>query len=267
LDEHREERAGSVGPVRIGTSGWIYGHWRGLFYPAELPPRRWFAYYAARLDTVEINNTFYRLPAPGVFQDWAEQAPPGFLYALKASHFLTHRKKLKDPQGPLELFLGRARLLGPHLGPILFQLPPRWHCNVERLQAFVAHLPPDVLAIIEFRDPTWYVEEVRDLLTAAGVGFCIHDLRGSVSPLWVTGPAVYVRFHGPTAVPYAGRYPLKHLREWAERIAAFREKGQDVFVYFNNDDQAHAVTNALELRGLLESQRTSFPALTPPPHG
>jgi uncharacterized protein YecE (DUF72 family) len=157
--------------VRVGTSGWIYKHWRGVFYPPDLPASRWFDYYRRQFDTVEVNNSFYRLPSAAVFAAWRKQAPAGFLYVLKASRYLTHMKKLKDPAGPLETFFSRARELGPRLGPVLYQLPPRWGCDVERLRHFAAELPLGVAHAIEFRDPSWYNDAVREVLTAAGVGF------------------------------------------------------------------------------------------------
>jgi uncharacterized protein YecE (DUF72 family) len=168
--------------VRIGTSGWTYRHWRGVFYPPRLPARACFAHYAASFDTVEINNSFYRLPSEEAFDAWARQAPPGFLYALKASRFLTHRKKLKDAEGLLALLLGRARRLGAHLGPILYQLPPHWRCDVGRLRAFLELLPPDVCHVFEFRDRSWYVEAVRDALAERGACFCLHDWGGGDCP-------------------------------------------------------------------------------------
>jgi uncharacterized protein YecE (DUF72 family) len=213
--------------------------------------RAWFAHYAQWFDTVEINNTFYRLPPAEVFDAWKEQAPPGFLYALKASRYLTHRKKLKDPDEPLDNILDRARRLGRHLGPVLYQLPPRWHCKVERLQEFLALLPHDVLHVFEFRDPSWYNDAVRAALAEAGVGFCIHDLRGQPCPRWVTGPLAYVRFHGPTQRAYAGRYDKDELRRGAEQIEQYRQDGRDVFVYFNNDDRGYAVMNARELQEMV----------------
>ena len=240
-----------MGSVRVGTSGWIYRHWRGTFYPADLPARRWFDSYAEHLDTVEINYTFYRLPPAETVVSWRRQAPPGFLYAVKASRFLTHRKKLKDPAQPLDTLLDRARQLGPHLGPLLYQLPPRWRCDLDRLAAFLRLLPPDLTHVFEFRDPSWYNPAVRDLLAGHGAGFCTHDLRGSSSPDWVTARAVYLRFHGPTETPYAGRYPEHHLRGWAERIGRLVREGHDVYAYFNNDDRAFAAFNAQELRELV----------------
>jgi uncharacterized protein YecE (DUF72 family) len=239
------------GEVRIGTSGWIYKHWRRAFYPADLPVKEWFTFYSESFDTVEINNTFYRLPPPEVFRAWAKQASPGFLYAIKASRFLTHMKKLKDPAKPIARLLERARLLGPHLGPMLYQLPPHWHRDLGRLRDFIVCLPRDLDHVFEFRDPSWYTDEVRRLLDDSGMSFCIHDLRGAASPRWVTGPLAYVRFHGPTARAYAGRYDLAQLAGWAEQIHEFQSGGRDVYVYFNNDDQGFAVTNARELRSLL----------------
>lgn len=246
----RRTKRPRLGELRIGTSGWIYPHWRGLFYAPDLPVRCWFAVYAEHFDTVEINNTFYRLPAVKVFEEWRKQAPPGFLYAVKASRFLTHMKKLKDPEAPLENVLGRARHLRPHLGPVLFQLPPRWHCNLERLRQFVAALPRGGRFVFEFRDPSWYRDEIRELLTEAGMSFCIHDFKGQPCPNWVTGPLVYLRFHGSVTLG-SGSYDRPFLRRWAGQVDAFRQCGTDVFVYFNNDLGGHALTNARALKELL----------------
>jgi uncharacterized protein YecE (DUF72 family) len=225
-----------------------------VFYPPQLRIKDWFSHYARSFDTVEINNSFYRLPSEQAFAAWAQQAPPGFLYAVKASRFLTHMKKLKDPEAPLALILGRVRLLGEHLGPVLYQLPPNWHCDVTRLRSFLALLPPDLCHVLGFRDPSWYTDAVRDALAEHGVCFCIHDLRGAGCPEWITGPAVYVRFHGPTEWAYASGYSQPHLRRWAERIIGHLQSGRDVFAYFNNDDASHAVFNANELRVLVSEQ-------------
>jgi uncharacterized protein YecE (DUF72 family) len=229
----------------------VYRDWRGVFYPTGLPTKRWFAFYAARFDTVEINNTFYRLPSAETFAAWSRQAPPDFTYAVKASRYLTHRKKLKDPQEPLDLLLGRARQLGPHLGPILYQLPPHWRCDADRLRRFIAVLPPDLTHVFEFRDPSWCNDEIRALLTETAMSFCIHDMRGFPCPLWVTGPVVYLRFHGPIEAGYGDCYPPSALRTWAERIETFRQNGRPVYAYFNNDVGGHAVANARDLLALL----------------
>lgn len=241
------------GQIRIGTSGWNYKHWRGIFYPAELPVARWFRFYSQYFDTVEVNNTFYRLPPAEVFVAWRKQAPPGFVYAVKASRFLTHMKKLKDPAGPLANILGRARELGPHLGPVLYQLPPHWKCDLGRLRAFIAQLPGDLHHVFEFRDRSWCNDAVRALLTETGMSHCIHDLRGFACPRWLTGSVAYVRLHGPTEKKYAGRYRPAQLRGWAEYIRHFRDSGHDVFVYFNNDEAGYAVANAKELQELLDA--------------
>jgi uncharacterized protein YecE (DUF72 family) len=240
--------APTEGRVRIGTSGWVYHHWRQVFYPAGLPVKQWFAFYARHFDTVEVNGSFYRMPSAEAFEAWRRQAPPDFVYAVKASRFLTHRKKLKDPEQPLKLLMERVRLLGPDRGPVLYQLPPRWHCDRARLRAFVQLLPLDIRHVFEFRDPTWCDDRVRDLLADAGVSYCIHDMRGFPCPGWVTGPLVYVRFHGPADLKYSGRYSRSHLAHWADWIGEFRRGGRDVYAYFNNDDSGHAVANALELR-------------------
>jgi uncharacterized protein YecE (DUF72 family) len=237
----------------------MYRHWRGVFYPPDLPVKDWFRYYAQHFNTVEINSTFYRLPAPETFLDWLLQAPRGFLYAVKASRFLTHRKKLKDPEEALQTMLQRYRLLGPSLGPILYQLPPRWRCDLERLRHFLALLPRDLSHVFEFRDPSWCNEAVRALLEETGMSFCIHDMRDFLCPLWVTGPVIYLRFHGPTARKYAGRYPIDDLQVWAERIHFLQGAGRPVYMYFNNDDRGYALVNAREMRNLLLAPASALP--------
>lgn len=241
--------------IRVGCSGWQYNHWRGDFYPAELPTLRWFAHYARTFDTVEINNSFYRWPAPGTFDRWRLQAPPGFVYAVKASRFLTHMKKLKDPEGPLERTFDGVRHLGPRLGPVLYQLPPRWPVNVERLEHFLRALrtvgsPP--CQAIEFREPSWYVEPVFDLLRRHGVALCLHDMHGSATGKMVVGPFVYVRFHFGTQ-KYGGRYEDDRLEEWAEWLTERAMEGLHVFAYFNNDVGGHAPRDAVRLRSMLRA--------------
>jgi uncharacterized protein YecE (DUF72 family) len=240
-----------VGRIRVGTSGWVYKDWRGRFYPAELSTADWFGFYNQHFDTVEINNTFYRRVAESVFTAWRDQAPRGFLYAVKASRVLTHRKKLIDAADFLPGILNPAKLLGPHLGPVLYQLPPRWHVNVDRLRAFCEVLPKGFRHLIEFRDPTWYVPAVRELLDEYGVGFCVHDLKGEGSPVWATGRVAYVRFHGPTAAAYRGRYGRGRLKPWADVIREFSAGGREVFAYFNNDVGGAALDDARDLLDLL----------------
>ena len=174
--------------VRIGCSGWQYKHWKGDFYPADLRTGEWFARYAATFDTVEINNSFYRLPEAHTFRSWRERAPAGFLFAVKASRFLTHMKKLKDPEEPLQRFFENAAPLGATLGPVLYQLPPRWPLDLERLRHFLGTLPKRVRHVIEFREPSWYAQEVLELLEAHGVALCLHDMMGSASGRRRVGP-------------------------------------------------------------------------------
>ncbi|RMD80609.1 MAG: DUF72 domain-containing protein [Gammaproteobacteria bacterium] len=241
--------------IRVGTSGWAYPHWRGVFYPPELPSGRWLAWYQERLDTVELNNSFYRLPERETFAAWGREAPEGFLFAVKANRYITHLRKLREPRAPLERLLGRAAALGPHLGPVLFQLPPRWRCDLARLEAFLEALgevagrlfPGGLDCAMEFRDPDWWREEVYGLLERHGVAWCIFDLAGTLSPLLATAPLVYVRLHGPDG-PYAGSYDGRALAAWARRILAWRAAGRRVCCYFDNDQAGYAVRNALALR-------------------
>jgi len=250
--------------IRIGCSGWQYQHWRGNFYPAELRPSEWFQFYAARFDTVEINNSFYRLPEAETFERWREQAPRPFLYAVKASRYLTHMKKLKDPDDPLDRFFTNARELGRRLGPVLFQLPPRWPINLERFEAFMVALGRCTRAlrssgfsrrlryVVEFREPSWYDDRVFTLMRRHRVALCLHDMKGSASAKVVVGPFIYVRFHGWTK--YAGRYSDEHLDEWADWLAAHVSKGTDVYAYFNNDVGGHAPHDAIRLRDRIHAR-------------
>lgn len=239
--------------IRVGCSGWQYPHWRGDFYPAELPQSRWFGHYATRFDTVEINNSFYRLPAPETFARWREQAPPGFLYAVKASRFLTHMKKLKDPEDPLLRFFDAATKLGPCLGPVLYQLPPGWKVDRNRLEHFLRVLPSGHRHTIEFRDPSWYDAAVFELLARYEVALCLHDMQGSATAREVVGPFVYVRFHHGTA-SYGGRYPDDRLDAWADWLAERAATGLDVFAYFNNDTGGHAPRDATRLRDRIQAR-------------
>lgn len=246
--------------IRVGCSGWQYRHWRGDFYPANLPASRWFAHYALTFDTVEINNTFYRLPDGATFAKWRDQATrlrsgrrPRFLYAVKASRFLTHMKKLKDPVEPLDRFFDRAQHLGPHLGPILYQLPPRWPLNLERLEQFLRALPRGYAHTVEFREPSWYDDRVFTLLRDYRVALCLHDMPGSASGQLMVGPFVYVRFHGGTT-RYGGRYGDRRLDGWADWLAARAAEGKSVFAYFNNDAGGHAPRDAVRLRARLHAR-------------
>jgi len=240
-----------AGVVRIGTSGWHYPHWVGRFYPEHLRPGEMLAFYARTFDTVEINSSFYRLPTERAIAEWREAVPPHFLFAVKGSRFLTHMKKLKDPESSLGRFLPVVDGLGPKLGPIVFQLPPRWHLDVERLRRFLGALPRGRRFALELRDPTWHTEAVLELLRRHGVAFCAFDIAGVQSPTWVTADFVYVRLHGPARQAYSGSYSKAQLRTWAERVRRWRQQVDAVYVYFDNDDRAFAVENARRLRDLV----------------
>jgi uncharacterized protein YecE (DUF72 family) len=243
----------SSGAVRIGCSGWQYAHWRGNFYPAAVPQARWLEHYATVFDTVEVNNSFYRLPKKETFAAWAGRTPPGFLFAVKASRFLTHMKKLKDPEEPLARLFDRMKPLRRRLGPVLYQLPPGWKLDLSRLEHFLHALPGGARHTVEFRDPTWYSPESLALLERYGVALCLHDMPGSASGRQRVGPFVYVRFHG-AAGRYDGGYPADRLRRWADWLHERRLDGTDVFAYFNNDVGGHAPRDALTLRRLMEER-------------
>jgi uncharacterized protein YecE (DUF72 family) len=240
----------SPAAIRIGCSGWIYKHWRGAFYPEDLAVKRWFAFYAEHFDTVEINNSFYRLPKAETFDAWRTQAPPGFCYAVKANRYLTQAKKLKDCGEPLARMMQPARHLGSTLGPVLYQLPPRFPINLERLDAFLQLLPGDVTNVFEFRDSSWYVDDTLALLDRHGAAFCVHDMPGVASPRWVSGKAAYVRFHGGGG-KYWGRYADDVLLDWADWMTEQARSGSPVYGYFNNDIDAAAVQDALALKAML----------------
>ncbi len=234
------------GQIHIGTSGWHYRHWQGRFYPPGVAMSGYLTYYAKRLASVEINSSFYRLPAETTLLRWRDETPTGFIFALKASRFITHQKKLKEPERHLPLLLERARVLGPKLGPVLFQLPPGWRFNGPRLEDFLQALPGDCRYALEMRDPTWLNEEAYEALRRHGVAFCIYDLAGRQSPRLLSAGFVYLRLHGPGGA-YQGCYSREFLAGLAGDIRAWAEEGREVFCYFDNDEAAYAAQNALEL--------------------
>jgi uncharacterized protein YecE (DUF72 family) len=242
--------ASVTGVAHIGCSGWVYKEWRGLFYPRELKTSQWFEYYARHFDTVEINNSFYRLPSEQAAEGWEKQAPPGFTYALKLGQFGSHRKKLKDADsGWLANHLDRVYRLGAHLGPNLIQLPPRWKRNAERLDEFLSLAPRDIRWAVEARDASWLHDEVYDVLRKHGAALCVHDLIDDHP--WVrTTDWSYVRFHGPSATTraYYGRYGPIRLAKHARRMQRWLEEGCDVYAYFNNDWHGNALKDAAWLR-------------------
>lgn len=238
--------------IHIGTSGWHYKHWLGgVFYPPGMPPEQMFQFYAQHFDTVEINNSFYHLPLPSTFDNWRDSSPARFQFAVKGSRFITHMKKLKDPKPSSEKFFHAADRLGKKLGPILFQLPPRWKVNVERLSEFLEALPPRHKYVFEFRDETWLVPEVYKILRRHRAAFCIHDFADMKIPNEITTSFTYIRFHGPTSAKYFGSYSTEQLKTWAERIKEWSQRLSAIYVYFNNDPGGEAVKNAKELKDMI----------------
>jgi uncharacterized protein YecE (DUF72 family) len=235
--------------ARVGCSGWVYKDWRGIVYPKTLPQRAWFSYYASLFDTVELNNTFYRLPPPETADLWGRQAPPGFVYALKLGAFGSHRMKLRDPASWLANHIDRARRLGHALGPTLVQLPPRWRRNAERLDEFLSVAPTSMRWAVELRDASWLHDDVFDVLRRHRAALCIHDLLPR-HPWLLTADWTYVRFHGPNAFEHAyiGRYGGRRLARPARRLREWLYDGVDAFAYFNNDYQGDAVEDARWLR-------------------
>jgi uncharacterized protein YecE (DUF72 family) len=239
-----------AGAIRVGTSGWHYAHWRGPFYPEKLPASKMLDYYTQHFDTVELNNTFYRLPRETGLQTWRETAPNGFLFAAKGSRFLTHMKKLKDAGPGIGKFFDRISPLGKMLGPIVFQLPPWWEVNPGRLEEFLEALPPRRQYAFELRNPTWHTAEIYRILRRHRAAFCIFEIAGFRSGYELTANFTYVRLHGPGGA-YQGSYPRSTLRAWAERIRTWQRDLRATFVYFDNDQSGYAVENALGLKQLL----------------
>jgi uncharacterized protein YecE (DUF72 family) len=235
--------------LRIGTSGYQYDHWSGVFYPSDLPKNEWFPFFARHFDTVEINNTFYHLPQASTFDSWRDRAPPGFCYVLKFSRYGTHLKHLKDPADSIGRFLDRAERLGPFLGPILVQLRPNWRVNVDRLADFLDAAPGRRRWALEFRDPSWLCPAVYNLLREHNAALCVHDLIRD-HPRVVTADWVYLRFHGAGD---GGDYSHQALAGAARRIRRHLDEGREVFAYFNNDAKGYALANAADLRRYLDA--------------
>jgi uncharacterized protein YecE (DUF72 family) len=274
MGARRHARAGVGAPrrpgiVRVGTSGYAYPHWHGRFYPPSVPQRLWLPHYAAHFATVELNSPFYRLPSLAAVRAWRAAVPPGFVFAVKASRYVTHVKRLRAPAGPLRLLLGRIRRLGPRLGPVLFQLPATFHADAGRLDGLVRalrrqRLVPGLRVALEVRHPSWLEADVVARLRAASVALCLADWAACPVTGPVTADFVYVRRHGPEA-RYAGTYGDAALAEDAARIRQWRREGRDVYVYFNNDQAAHAVRDARRLAALAAgaSARSAGPGPAP----
>lgn len=232
--------------LRIGTSGWQYRHWRGGLYPADLPTARWLEHYAGRFPTVEVDSTFYRLPRAETCADWAARVPDGFRFSVKASRYLTHLRRLREPQDPVARLLGVVQHLGPKLGPVLVQLPPDMPLALDRLDATLGSFPDGVRVAVEPRHPSWFVTETAALLRSHRAALCLAD-RGSrpVTPIWRTADWVYLRFHhgraGTDAMPSYGRTALA---SWLARLVEIWGPDVDGYAYFNNDTGGAAVADA-----------------------
>ncbi len=250
------DRANPIGKIHIGTSGWHYAHWRGPFYPLILPVKKFLEYYAACFSSVEINNTFYRLPKKEILTVWRDMAPRGFLFAVKANRFITHMKKLKDPEKSLAPFLEGVEVLGEKLGPILFQLPPRWKFQPARLEEFLKALPARRRYAFEFRDPGWLNPAAYELLAKWKAAFCVYDFAGRQSPAVVTADFIYLRFHGPEG-PYQGQYDSRTLTNWAAQFLGWAQEGKEVFCYFDNDEAGYAIADALRLKETVQKLSAS----------
>lgn len=235
--------------IFIGTSGWHYDHWVDRFYPADARPPDFLRLYARRFRAVEINNSFYRLPSRETLAKWRDESPADMVFACKASRFITHVKRLNDGRS-FDRFFQAVEVLGDKLGPLLFQLPPRWKVNVERLDAFLPLLPRDRRCAFEFRDPSWFVPAVKAALERHGAACCLYDFEGQQAPGWMTADFVYVRLHGPGR-RYLDSYDDRTLHALARRIRAWQRERRDVYCFFDNTDKGAAPENALRLKALL----------------
>jgi uncharacterized protein YecE (DUF72 family) len=239
------------GRIHIGTSGWHYNHWRGPFYPADLPAPRFLQYYVARFGAAEINNSFYKLPEERILAEWRDGSPQGIVFAVKGSRYITHMKKLKDADRSVPPFIERVKVLGEKLGPILFQLPPHWGYNAERLNDFLGALSDDFRYAFEFRDPSWFRDEVNEALAAKNAAFCVYDFDRRQSPRTVTADFAYVRLHGPDG-PYQGQYDQDSLGDWGKALGDWSRQGKEVFCFFDNDEAGYAAEDALRLKQMLD---------------
>jgi uncharacterized protein YecE (DUF72 family) len=246
--------------ILIGTSGWTYDGWRGPFYPNALAKKDWLQWYGKRLPTTEINGSFYRTPSLAAVQAWREQTPHDFVFAWKASKFITHWKRLgPNSVNSIELLETRLRKLGPKVGPILFQLPPQFRADRDRIASFVQLLPRKYRYAFEFRDPSWYADAILDVLRDHDISLCLSDHHDAPAPWTETAGHVYVRGHGPTG-RYRDRYPDTVLRQWADDIMRWKRQRRDVYVYFDNDQKSAAPHDALRLSELVGLHKPMSPA-------
>jgi len=232
--------------IFIGTSGWMYDHWKGNFYPKNLSKDKMLKYYSTQFRTVEINNTFYKLPKKNTVINWYQKSEDNFLFSVKANRYITHMKNLKDCEEPISNSLKKIKNLKEKLGPILFQLPPQWHKNYSRLKNFLDVLNEDFLYVIELRHPSWFTEEIFQLLRDKNVSLCIHDITGDFTPQKITADFIYIRFHGPEG-NYHKKYSNNEISIWTEKIFKWYNENITIFVYFNNDAYGRSTENASEM--------------------
>ncbi|MBD3427091.1 MAG: DUF72 domain-containing protein [Candidatus Omnitrophica bacterium] len=242
---------GKKGRIHIGTSGWHYDHWKDVFYPEGLSSGDMLDFYSGKFRTAEINNSFYKLPSKKTFKGWKKQVPEEFIFSVKASRYITHMKKLKCGKRPVNRLIRSVNELGGKLGPVLFQLPPVWGKNCQRLEQFLSILPRGMRYTFEFRNSDWFSEDVYSVLREKNAAFCIYELDKKISPKKVTADFVYVRLHGPDG-PYKGKYSKRSLSGWAGAFSTWLNKGLDVYCYFDNDQKGYAAFNALELKKMME---------------
>jgi uncharacterized protein YecE (DUF72 family) len=235
----------------IGTSGWHYDDWRGLFYPEKLPRSQWLRFFSGRFPTVELNNTFYRLPSEKAVANWYDTTPYDFVFSVKVSRFITHIKKLQDTGEAFTNFMSRIGVLKEKLGPLLYQLPPGIHRDDDTLTGFLKGLPIGHRYVMEFRHDSWLTEDVFEILRRYNVALCVFDMPGLSCPLVATADFAYVRFHGHDSL-YSSCYTDSELAGWASRIAELPSALESVYIYFNNDVAGYALANAATLRGSLE---------------
>jgi len=234
----------------VGTSGWHYDDWKGRFYPEKLPKSKWLEFFSGHFSTVELNNTFYRLPSEKAFKNWYDSTPPDFVFAVKISRFITHIKRLKDTREALQNFMSKATLLKDKLGPVLYQLPPTLHRDDEKLEAFLSDLPKGYKHVLEFRHESWLTDKVYDILRRYHVGVCVFDMPDLSCPLLATADFAYIRFHGKDSL-YSSSYNDDELANWAKQIKKLAANLDTVYIYFNNDIQGFALKNAETIRELL----------------
>jgi uncharacterized protein YecE (DUF72 family) len=248
--------------IHVGTSGWHYMHWKERFYPEEIKPQDWLAYYTQFFKTVEINSTFYRMPKAQTFRQWKKTVPDDFLFVVKANRYITHQKKLLEPYSTLPTFFEGISILEEKLGPILFQLPPSLHIDLERMEIFLEALPEGFQYAFEFRSQSWFQPEVYQLLRQFDAALCLHELAGFKAPVEVTAELIYVRLHGPGQNAYQGSYSDNTLASWSKQFAEWLKTGKSIFCFFDNDEKAYAVRNALTLQDMCKNLGARVTLLT-----